>query len=428
MGPAQGKVEAYLDRLRGLAPFDLDTAQRYLLLANEVPGMQVSAALLPSSGPNGPVRGGIDLDVVIRRKAFDLVGAVQNNSSEALGPWNGIARVDLNSFTGLGERTTLIGYTALNRDEQQVVQVMEEIRPGATGLSLRGSIAYGLSHPGGVLEPLKLNGRSVIGTGEVDYPFIYLTRKKLTLAGGFDWIDQNTDFPGGGALSDDSLRVFWARADAFGRHDFSAPTPLGYVSTVGTLSLQARKGVLGLGASTPGAAALSRPEGRPDAVVVRADGMGTLSFQPVDGGPLGFNLSLHFQGQYADRPLLAYEEQAIGNLTIGRGYDPNALSGDRVIAVEFKAQTAPLVFAPGFSIAPYGFLDQAKVSNLDQGSVDQTVRSLGGGAEFRLFYGNPWVPYGLHADVVYAQPLDKTFVNSPGKPPPRVLLQLIAAY
>ena len=50
----QDKVEDYLEKLRGMTPFDLDTAQRYLLLANEVPGVRVSAALIECATQTTP--------------------------------------------------------------------------------------------------------------------------------------------------------------------------------------------------------------------------------------------------------------------------------------------------------------------------------------------------------------------------------------
>ena len=98
IGPIQGKVEAYLNHLRGLAPFDLDTAQHYLLLANDIPGVQVSAKLKHSTATDNPASqdpGALDLDVTIERRPFDVVGEIQNTGSDTQGPWSAIARVDL---------------------------------------------------------------------------------------------------------------------------------------------------------------------------------------------------------------------------------------------------------------------------------------------------------------------------------------------
>jgi hemolysin activation/secretion protein len=433
IGPVQAKVEQYLEHLRGLAPFDLDTAQRYLLLANDLPGVHVTAHLHPSESAavsQEAARGALDLDVDIERQAEDVVAAAQNLSSKTLGPWSGIARVDLNSFTRWGERTTLIGYSTLGVDQQQVVQIIEEARIGGGGMLARGSFAYGVSHPGDVLAPLRLSGRSEVGTGEIDYPLILLRRASVNLAGGFDWVDQRIDFPGGGALSDDSLRILWLRADGGVRHDGLRPTPLGYISTRAALSLQFRKGLDGLGASRAGAPSLSRNEGKPDAWVFRAEGQSSITFEPINTPGSGLTLSVHYQGQYADKPLLAYEEQPIGNLTVGRGYDPDALSGDRAFAAEFKSEVGPFWLMKGkkLGIAPYGFFDVAKVSNLDLGSKDRTVRSVGGGATFVLNAVVRSRPGAVTADLAYAKPLDKPFAAALAKPPARVLFQINVSY
>lgn len=263
IGDGQDKVEEYLDKLRGLTPFDLDTAQRYLLLANEVPGVRVAAALRPSAEG----RGAIDLEVQVTRDAVDYLAAVQNTGSDSLGPWSGLARVDLNSFTSFGEQTTLIGYHTLADNEQWIVQLVEEARFGDDGLVGRASVAYGQSRPGDVLEPLKLRGESLVVSGEVRYPLIKLRRYSVNVAAGFDVIDQTTKFPGGGVLADDKLRVAWTHVNGqFNR-------PLGERLTAqGNGELELRKGFSGLGGSKAGDPDLSRIEGKPDAWVVRFEG------------------------------------------------------------------------------------------------------------------------------------------------------------
>ena len=45
IGPAQSAVERYVEKLRGMKPFDMRKAQRYLLLASDVPGVRISASL-----------------------------------------------------------------------------------------------------------------------------------------------------------------------------------------------------------------------------------------------------------------------------------------------------------------------------------------------------------------------------------------------
>jgi hemolysin activation/secretion protein len=207
IGPGQDRVEAYLDRLRGMTPFDLDTAQRYLLLANDVPRVRVAAALRPSAEG----RGAIDLEVELSRDPVNVLVATQNTGSESLGPWSVLTRVDLNSFTAFGERTTLIGYRTLLKNEQWIAQLVEEARFGSQGLLGRVSLAYGQSRPGGLLAPLKLRGESFVATAEARYPFIRSRRNSLYGAAGVDLISQKTAFPGGDVLASDQLRVVWAR-------------------------------------------------------------------------------------------------------------------------------------------------------------------------------------------------------------------------
>ncbi len=51
VGPAQAAVERYAEKLRGMKPFDMAKAQRYLLLASDVPGLRVRAAVRPVHQP-----------------------------------------------------------------------------------------------------------------------------------------------------------------------------------------------------------------------------------------------------------------------------------------------------------------------------------------------------------------------------------------
>lgn len=402
IGAAHDQVETYLEKLRGLTPFDLDTAQRYLLLANQIPGVHVTADLRPSAQG----RGALDLDVQVTRTPIQYALAVQNTGSRELGRWSSVGRVDFNSFTALGEKTSLILYSTLFDNEQQVVEGLEEVRIGGEGLLARGSAAYGWSHPRGNLAPLDLHGDSLVVTGELDYPVIRLKRLGLTTAGGFDAIDQRTDFSTGAPLTDDHLRVFWLRADTDAAHRFTDA-----VVVNGTGVLEFRQGVNGLGASRIDAPALSHLGARSDAWDLRFSGEGHLLL------PM-FDVQLRVIAQYADQPLLSYEQLEVGNLTIGQGYDPAALSGDRGVAAEAKVQYGPVQVGPHLQISPYAFYDIADIHVLGLTPEDRTVHSEGVGLVLRL------LPYGLRLDVTYAIPDDRTFKFAPTKPPSRVLVQL----
>ncbi|HUO23145.1 MAG TPA: ShlB/FhaC/HecB family hemolysin secretion/activation protein [Caulobacteraceae bacterium] len=407
-GAAQSKVEDYIEKLRGLTPFDLRTAERYLLLASDVPGMRISAALRPS--PQG--RGAVDLDVTVTRQPVDMVVDAQNFGSQSLGPYGGLVRGDLNGVTRFGDRTTLVAYSTLFDDKQQVLQLVEEARVGSDGWLGRLSVAYGRTHPGANVAPLDLYGKSLVGSFEAVYPLWRSRRNNLNLTGGFDYVDQSTDFGSGGALNDDHLRILYGRADAdirrfpFGR-EFD-----------GHLDLQIRKGLEILGASRPGEAGLSRLQGRADALVFRADGTATQQWTSL------ISTEMAFEAQYTDTPLLTYEQLAVGNLTIGRGYDPSSVTGDTGVSGTFELRAGPIQpIQPlrWLNVQGYGFYDIAKSNNLNIGGENLTVRSAGGGLRFRL-------TQRVSLDIAYAHPFDKISANAKSRPPDRALVNLVSSF
>ncbi len=405
-GPVQDLVESYVDKLRGLTPFDLNKAQRYLLLASDLPGVKIQAAIRPSTTSTD--RGAVDIDVTVRREDYDAIFNVQNLGSEPVGRWGGLVRGDLNSFTRLGEQTSLTLYSVLDSDEQRVIQFVETAHFGSEGLAGRLSLVYGETQPGGVLKPLALDSTAFVGEGELSYPLIRARRKNLSIAGGFDWVDQKTEVGTAGVLTDESLRIFYLRADGDIR-PWVADRPLQIEG-----SLELRKGIEGLGSSKAGQFTLSRFDGHPDAFVVRARGAAEYALASK------FALRGTFQAQYANEALLSYEEMPVGDLTIGRGYDPSSVSGDKGIAGSIEGKFGPWRVTPKVLMAPYVFYDAARVSNYDVGSIDQTLTSAGVGVRVRL---SDWFTF----DLAYAHPFDRIAPSLP-KPDPRILVSLTARF
>jgi hemolysin activation/secretion protein len=399
-GPAQAKVEGYLEHLRGLAPFNLNVAQRYLLLAADVPGVQIQAAIRPSAEG----RGAVDLDVTISRRILAVAANVQNYGSQTLGPWAGLARVDVKGLTPYGDQSSLVVYSTSDLVEQRVAQLIEEFRPWDRGLILRGSVSYAWTRPGGVLAPLKLDGNAIDAEFSANYPLLRTRRINLNASGGLAIVNQNTDFSGGGALIDDKLRVFFARLDGTARKSL-----LG-MPFEGEAGFEVRQGINALGASKVGDTALSRANGDPQALVGRADGHASLAFTSWLQGYVGY------QAQYASQPLLSYEQTAVGNLTIGRGYDPSSVTGDRGAAAAAEARLTPFRLPAGFSASAYTFYDLAYVEYVDN-SQKTTVRSAGAGLRISA-------PQGVDIDVFYADPFDKPTPSASSKPPARVMLAI----
>jgi hemolysin activation/secretion protein len=401
VGHAQATVERFLNKLRGMTPFDMRKAQRYLLLATDLPGVQVRAAVRPST--NGE-RGAVDLDVTVTAKAADVVANVQNLQSKATGRFGGLVRLDVNNVTDFADRTSLVAYHTLASNEQTVFQLLEEARVGSDGLIARGSLVYGDSRPGGVIAPLDLKSISFVGEAELAYPLLRTRRRNINLAAGVDVVEESTD-TAGTPLYRDRLRIFYARVDGDDRLDFLSRTfQLGG-------SMTFRHGVDGLGASNPGSSTLSRPDGKPDGWLLRGSGRAaTILFGPVQ-------ISNQFQAQYSPDILLDYEQIALGDLTIGRGYDPAAVLGDSGFSDETELRYQPLQLQRFVSAQPYVFYDVGYVHQNGVAVVtNRTLTSAGVGVLFRL-------ANRLNVDLVYATPFEAPIPGQP-KPTPRVLVNI----
>jgi hemolysin activation/secretion protein len=410
IGPAQAAVERYVEKLRGMKPFDMRKAQRYLLLASDIPGVRVRAAVKPST--NGE-RGAVDIDVSVARTTFSAVGNAQNLGSKTVGRWGGLLRGDARSLTPFGEDTGLVAFHTLDSNEQWVVQLLEAARIGADGLIVRGSAVYGESRPGDVLKPLDLKSTSVVGNLEVAYPLIRRRRTNLNLAGGIDLVNQETELGGGGGkLTEDKARVLYGRLDGDLRvYAFDRPVGL-------TGALTVRKGLSGLGASEEGSALLTHGFAVPDAWLVRANGgLGAPLFGPISG-------EIHVQAQYADKPLMPYEQISLGDLSVGRGYDPAVMLGDSGAGAAFDLRYAPIQVTPAILLSPYAFFDVGSVRNNDSGlsglTPSRTLRSFGAGVTLRL-------ANRANLEITYAQPID-AIVAGGSRPSPRLLINLTANF
>jgi len=408
IGPAQAAVERYIEKLRGMSPFDMRRAQRYLLLASDIPGVRTRAAIRPSASGE---RGAVDVDVTVTRDAYQALANVQNLGSTTVGRWGGLVRGEADSLTAYGESTSLVAFHTLDSNEQWLVQAAETGRFGGEGLAGRASLIYGQSHPGASLKPLGLKSQSFVGNLEATYPLVRLRATNLNLAGGFDWIDQKTTIGGAGLLNRDKLRVLYARADGDYRTE-AAGRPLLFTGGV-TL----RKGIAGLGASSPDSLVITRAFGKPDAWLVRGAG----SAEAVITDRL--TASVRAQAQYTSDPLLPYEQLALGNLTVGRGYDPAALLGDSGISGAFDLRYGPVQLHPQLQAAPYVFYDAGWVRNNDAAlsglQRSRTLRSFGAGVVFRI-------ARRANLDLAYARP-ERAVTGGGKRPESRLLVQLTAS-
>ena len=140
---AEAIIAGYLNQLTKDPVFNRYDAERYLLLASDLPGYTVRLTLRPAGSAPGEVVG----DVTVQRTPAYVDFNVQNGGSDALGPWGGLLRAEFFGLTGLGDRTQLSFFSTPDFHEQQTVQVGHDFRLGPQGLSIGDTFTYAWARP-----------------------------------------------------------------------------------------------------------------------------------------------------------------------------------------------------------------------------------------------------------------------------------------
>jgi hemolysin activation/secretion protein len=417
---AEQVIAGYLGRLTKQPVFNRYEAERYLLLASDLPGYTVRLTLRPAGGAPGDVIG----DVTVQRMPAYVDFNVENGGSKALGPWGGLLRAQLFGLTGLGDRTTLSVFSTADFHEQQTLQVGHDFHLGPEGLSIAGTFTYAWARPD--IPDAKVLAKTLLGTVEVGYPFYRRQAETIRGSVGMDYVNQDVKLDGI-PLTRDRLRVAFARfgidalSDDFTDARFSIEEPRWHV----TSSLELRKGLDIFGASDfcgptganclgPNDVPPSRLEGRPTAAVVRALAYGEV--RPIPK----LTFALGVRAQYAGEPLLSFEEFSAGNYTVGRGYDPGVLLGDEGFGtqaeIRFGSRIPQSAAKPG--IEGYAFWDHAGVRNHDRLTVTtgrEHLDSIGAGA--RIAFDR------FALDAALAIPLTRAGLDN-RRPDPRLLISL----
>lgn len=412
-GPYEGLIKHRIEQLKTLNPLNAGDAERLLLQANDVPGLNIQLGLSPvtSGGKPGELVG--ELKVTYHR--FSLVGNVQNYNSKLLGRETFYLRAEAYDLLGLADRTYLAGSTTFDFKKQRVLQFGESIGLSSAGdrLTFVSTVAY--SRP--KLDLLDLRTLSLIENLEYTHPLIHTVQSRIDAAGGFEYAIQRTrvyNNMGSAALNRDRISTIYARLDGDTRKlRFDGSQFWGLSG-----SLELRKGLNVLGSTKTGAIVdgytPSHFDGSATATVVRGGLTGSIALGPV------FELATTLRGQYSDKPLLNYDQFSIGNLTIGRGYDPGVNTGDRAIAGAHEARiNVPLGQSAHGQF--YAFYDWVKLWNLDPASTERNrlLQSVGGGARTTVFNS-------VRLDLTYAHPLDPPLLTGTNirRSPDRVMFSL----
>lgn len=405
-------VMAHFETLLEAGPASDDMFERAVLLAQRVPGVHIR----PQISADGNVPGQLQLNVLIDElDTLSADFAVMNYSPESLEPWGILGSLNFNNRFLAGDQLSLSAYSSTDFSTQWVTELGYKVPIWQTGWDWKLYGSYGESNPGSALIQLDLaTSAQVIGT-ELSYPLLVRQTRTMDVSLGLQVIDQDIQIFGN-SLSNDKLTVAYARANG------TFTGPFGFLNAY---ELEFRKGLDGpFSPSKPGDLNVSRIGANPQA--------GVLKFRSEHQRALGktFTFNARLAGQTTNNPLLAHEEYIVGNYTIGRGYSPGALTGDKALGASFELLTGPYMpfhsagaqdkpgFIGGTSVRPFVFYDINAVWNEDRfAEPHRFVNSKGIGLRSNF-------PSNLSLDLTYAYATQKASAFDSKPPYSTILVQL----
>ena len=396
VGDVDGTLKDTLTRallpITEFAPLNVRTLERYLLLANDLAGVKVTAVLRPSK----TTRGATVLVAKVRRTPFSGGASVDNRSSAFTGPWAASVSAAANSPIGTGERLGLTLTEAGGLREKKAAAVNYQQPIGYEGLRLDAGLNYTESKPGSTLAAFSVETSTLELTSDLSYPIIRSRAETLSIGGGFTFRNTEVDLlhqP----FNRDRLRLLRAQVN------YSNASVLGGSARVilgATQSLQI------FSVTDPRTDATSRGDADMEFAKLNMD---VVYARPVIAG---ITAQISATAQYATRPTPASEEFSLGGDGFGRAYNSGELSGEDGAAISAElSRSLGLKHQYLRYLNAYGFYDIGKVwdraSASSLGPAD-SLASAGAGLRAGL-------PFGLTLRLEYDYPLTREPSNQNGE-------------
>lgn len=381
----EGVLRSYANKITATRPIALGVLERYLLLMNDLAGVEARSTLVASPTP-GAADLVVDLSVT---RGFGQVGG-DNRGSRVFGPWRLRVDAELASLTGRFDSTRLFAASTLN-SEQNYVLIQHAQPVGGDGGKLAAafwgeSARADLAAVGGLGSSVT---RSWAGSLFYNYPVVRSRARNLMVRAGFTAHHGRVDVDGASLAKDRirTLRVGFT-FDAIDRWQGSS-----------IVDLDLAQGLDVLGATNAGG--LTPPFATGESVFTKA-ALYAARLQPlVDGWALFAAVS----AQHASRPLPSIERFSFGGEYFGRGYDPSELVGDSGASMKIELRRDLGWLASGaVAVSGYGFYDLGGVSRrLPLGGEARRASAASAGVGLRgQFRGS------VYGYVELAKPLTRT--------------------
>jgi len=361
-------LQAYANKIKNAKPLSAEVLERYLLLMEDLPGVDARAVLQPAA----KVSGASDVVIAITRRPFDFSAGIDNRGSRYLGPVQANASGFFNNVLGMDDLTQVrVSNSIFNRSELRFGEIRHAQQLGSEGTTFTVFANSAHTEPGSNLKNLEIEGDSGVISASLNHPIIRSRRANWFVNG--DFTARNVEVETlSTSLYKDKTRVV------------NVGTAYDFVDSGAAINKAELSIAKGLNWGTgQGANSRSRANGETDFLKANA----RLSrIQPLFGA---FSLLASTSGQHSNDPLLASEEFAIGGAEFGSAYDSAELSGDSGVAGRAELQynqASASDFISQYQV--YTFYDIGKVWNKNPipGSENDSdsLASAGLGARFNI--------------------------------------------
>lgn len=356
------KLGAKIAKSRPLKAADLE---RYILLANDIPGVNATAVLQASKTP-----GATDLAIVVSQDKARVFASVNNRGSRFSGPVQGQFGAEGNSIFGGPSRTGVRVVGSAQTSEFKLFELSHQNIVGSEGtiISLMGRRTY--SRPGATLGDLEIKSDSTSGRISIQHPIIRSRAKSLYVRAGLDVRNTTTEILGED-FSEDRIRV----AHVGAAYDF-----VDRLDGINLVDIEVSKGLNIFNATQTGDPFQSRADAETEFLKVNGSVTRLQRIVPR------VSLLVDIAGQFTSDGLAASEELAIGGTQFGRAFDPSEITGERGVAGRAELRydgTLQNKYIKQYQV--YAFGDYGVVWNRVSGayrSVD--LGSVGAGLRFSI--------------------------------------------
>lgn len=381
---AKAILERYAEPIVNSRPLQVAVMKHYLLIDNEIPGVQTKAVLQPSSTTPEAA----DLNLQTQTKNITGYLSYDNYGTRYIGPQQITANLGANSVWLSGDNLQGIYSTTTRGVELNFYDVSYSAPLGNQGLRWLLDSSKAITNPQYTLEPYNIRGIVVGDKIQLQYPLIRSQTHSLTVQGGLNYLDSQTTSENL-TLYVDHIRSFSVGTTYSGSDQWQG---------INGANLTLSEGLPLFGATLDKSSLTTSRYGA-SAVFTKA------AVDVSRSQNLWKSLSLYsiVQGQYSFNPLLVSEQYAFGGSQLGRGYDPAEITGDNGLAgsIELRYDLSPWSYLQSLQLYTFYDIGQTWLSQEVAGlPSQQSAASAGGGIRFTL------TSY-LSGNLMLGQPLTK---------------------